>query len=79
MKANDLSQFTFKKISSGCHRVTYKTLVRGDYWSADITCMPLIDATRNADYAKAEDIEHLRNVVKAQGDHYSWDGKRLKQ
>lgn len=79
MKANDLSQFTFKKVSSGCYRVTYFTRLRGDFWTAHITCMPLIDATRNAEYAKAADIEHLRNMVKAQGSHYSWDGKRLEQ
>lgn len=77
MKANDLHNFKFKLHGSGCYRVTYTTDNRGDYWVANINEMPLIDATLNAEWAKAKDIEHLRYRVKLEGAHYSVHGKRL--
>ena len=70
MKANDLSQFEFEQIGSGCYKVKYETRFRGDYWVASITDMTLIDATKNAEWAKLKDIKHLRDVVKAKGAHY---------
>lgn len=75
MKANDLSCFSFRLVGAGHYRVTYTTPERGDYWVATITDMPLIDATKNADWAKVSDIEHLRYVVKRRGTHYSSSGK----
>lgn len=64
-------------VSSGCYRVTYTTPVRGDYWSAPIDDMTVIDATKNTEWAKVADIEHLRDMVKCLGAHYSSTGKRL--
>ena len=77
LRANDLSGFEFRFKSSGCYQVTYTTPNRGDYWVADITDMELIDFTKNAEWAKKKDIEHLRSVVKRLGTHYSHDGKRI--
>lgn len=77
MKANDLSCFSFEFTGYGHYRVTYTTPVRGDYWIATITDMPLIDATKNSEWAKLEDIKHLRYTVKLHGSHYSRNGKRL--
>lgn len=77
MKPNNLSAFTFHFLSAGHYKVTYKTPFRGDYWVCLITDMTLIDATKNADYAKGVDIKHLRDVVKRNGSHYSKKGKRI--
>ena len=77
MKANDLSQFTFKFVNSGHYRVTYETPNRGDYYSAIITDMPLIDRTKNAEWAKLSDIKHLMSVVIRNGTHYSKWGEKL--
>lgn len=79
MKANDLSNFGFSKVSSGCYRVTYTTPKRGDYWVAKINDMSLIDATKNAEWAKAADIAHLRDVVKSNGVHYSQFGEEIEK
>lgn len=76
MKSNDLHQFSFAKVSSGCYRVAYTTEFRGDYWVAIINDMTLIDATLNAEYARARDIGHLRRVVK-RGAHYSKNCVRI--
>lgn len=76
MKANDLHNFKFQRVSSGAYRVTYTTDFRGDYWVNRIEEMPIIDATLNTEWARAKDIEHLRHRVK-QGAHYSSNGKRL--
>lgn len=77
MKPNDLSCFTFRFAGSGHYRVTYTTPIRGDYWVAIITDMTLIDATKNAEYAKGVDISRLRSAVKYNGSHYSPNGKRI--
>ena len=77
MKANDLSGFSFTKTGSGCYRVTYTTPNRGDYWVATINDMTLIDATKNAEWANAHDIQHLRDVVKRSGSHYSVSGEKI--
>jgi hypothetical protein len=77
MKANDLHNFRFELKGSGCVRVTYFTDKRGDFWRAYIDDMDIIDATKNAEWAKAKDIEWLRYIVIRQGAHYSYNGKRL--
>lgn len=76
MKANDLSQFTFKLVGYGHYRVTYVTK-RDDYYVAVVTDMPLIDATKNAEYAKLVDIKRLRDLVKRTGTHYRYNGERI--
>lgn len=75
MKANDLHNFSFIKVSSGCYKVTYTTDSRGDYWIAYINDMTLIDATKNAEWAKVKDIEILRDAVKRCGKHYNSYGE----
>lgn len=77
MKANDLSGFEFWPTGSGSYKVTYVTPNRGDYWVATINDMTLIDATKNAEWAKLEDIRNLRYVVKSLGIHYSAMGEEI--
>lgn len=77
MKPNDLSCFAFRFVGAGHYKVTYTTPCRGDFWTALITDMTLIDATKNAEYAKGIDIQRLRDVVKRNGSHYSKSGKRI--
>ena len=74
MKANDLSNFAFTFAGYGHYKVTYKT-GRGDYWRALITDMPSIDRTKNAEWAKVDDIKHLRNLCKRNGTHYHSNGQ----
>lgn len=76
MKANDLSGFSFQFAGNGHYRVSYTTPQRGDYWVAVINDMTIIDATKNAEWAKRRDIEHLRDLVKFKGIHYSNTGKK---
>jgi len=76
VKSNDLSGLSFSKVSSGAYRVTL-TYDRGDYYSAIIRCMPLIDATKNAEIAKVNDIKALRRAVVRDGVHYSKNGVRI--
>lgn len=77
MKANDLHNFHFEMEGSGCYRVTFTTERRGDYWCALVHDMTVIDRTKNAKWARAKDIEHLRDMVKRDGTHYTYYGKRL--
>lgn len=74
MKANDLSRFIFNLAGYGHYRVTYIT-GRGDYWRALIDDMTSIDATKNAEWAKVADIEHLRDICKRKGTHYHANGQ----
>ena len=74
MKANDLSNFSFLFVGSGHYKVTYKT-ERGDFWRALITDMTIIDATKNAEWAKVADIKHLRYLCKLKGTHYHANGQ----
>ena len=73
MKANDLSKFSFAFVFYGHYKVTYTT-GRGDYWRALINDMMSIDRTKNAEWAKVDDIKHLRNLCKRNGTHYHSNG-----
>ena len=73
MKANDLSKFSFAFAGYGHYKVTYTT-GRGDYWRALITDMMSIDRTKNAEWAKVDDIKHLRDLCKRNGPHYHSNG-----
>ena len=75
---NDMSGFQFQKNGSGCYKVTYTTPKRGDYWVANINDMWLIDITLHAECARRADVRHLREIVKRKGEHFSWDGRKLK-
>lgn len=77
MRANDLSGFSFHKVSSGCYKVFYTTPKRGDYWIAEVNDMTLIDATLNTHWARKRDIERLRDYVKKNGYHFSIYGQRI--
>ena len=76
MKANDLSKFSFEWIYRGHYRVRYTT-DRGDYYVATITDMPLIDATKNAEWARLCDIRELHSNVVRFGTHYHKNGTRF--
>ena len=73
MKANDLSKFSFAFAGYGHYKVTYTT-GRGDYWRALINDMMSIDCTKNAEWAKVDDIKHLRDLCKRNGTHYHSNG-----
>ena len=73
MKANDLSKFSFAFAGYGHYKVTYTT-GRGDYWRALINDMMSIDRTKNAEWAKVDDIKHLRDLCKRNGTHYHSNG-----
>ena len=62
MKANDLSQFSFKKTGYGCYYVTYTSPNGRYYWGYSVTDMGIIDDTLNAEYAKLVDIKRLRSL-----------------
>lgn len=74
VRANDLSNFTFRFNGRGRYKVTYKTPMRGDYWTALVTDRSTIDATKNADWAKVKDIKRLMFLCK-QGTHYRKNGE----
>ena len=76
IKANDLSGFSFRLVSSGAYMVEYTTPQRGDFWRNRVEDMTVIDATKNAEWAKVADIQHLRNIVK-RGAHYNKYGERI--
>ena len=76
MRANDLSKFTFYFRGYGAYLVTYTT-DRGDYYKAVVTDMPLIDATKNAEHAKIQDIKALHSMIVRFGAHYHKDGTRF--
>lgn len=76
MRANDLSKFTFYFRGYGHYLVTYTT-DRGDYYKALVTDMTLIDATKNAEHAKIQDIKALYSMIVRFGAHYHKDGTRF--
>ena len=69
MKANDLSNFTFRRSGSDCYNVTYTT-GRGDYYDAAITFMSLIDNTLKAPRTKLSTKKHLAYMYRNLGRHY---------
>ena len=60
LHANDLSAFTFTFSGYGHYVVTYTTPSGRYMYRVTIDDMTIIDDTKNADWAKLEDIEHLR-------------------
>lgn len=59
-----LRDFGFRFVGSGHYHVTYYSPKTDKFWTALITDMSLIDATKNADEPKKKDLEHLKKVVK---------------
>ena len=59
-----ISYFSFSFEGRGAYNVTYTSPITGKSWSSRTTNMPLIDATKNADYPKKCDLEQLKRVCK---------------
>lgn len=73
MRANDLSNFTFRRSGSGCYGVTYTT-GRGDFYTANINDMTIIDNTLHDEWAKLSTIKHLAYLCRLLGRHYHASG-----
>ena len=56
--------FRFKLAGYGQYDVTYLSPVTGKKWTAHVSCMPLIDKTKNADEQKRCDLESLKYFCK---------------
>ena len=78
MKANDLSNFTFRRSGSGCYNVTYTT-GRGDFYTANINDMTIIDNTLHAEWAKLSTIKHLAYMCRLLGRHYHANGEPFRR
>jgi hypothetical protein len=59
-----LRDFDFKFSGHGHYKVTYTSPKTGKKWTALITHMPLIDATKNAETPKVKDLKTLKEVCK---------------
>jgi hypothetical protein len=60
----NLSDFDFNFKGYGMYEVTYTSPTTGKSWSARITDMPLIDATKNAENPKVKDLNTLKKICK---------------
>ena len=60
----DLTGFQFSFQSSGHYMVYYTSPVTGKMWRRLVTDMTMIDSTKNTEYPKRKDIEHLKRYVK---------------
>lgn len=56
--------FNFEFAGYGHYKVTYTSPVTGKKWTAKTNDLPLIDATKNADEPKRNDLEQLKRVCK---------------
>lgn len=59
-----ITDFTFNYSGYGHYRVIYTSPVTFKSWSALCDCMPLIDATKNAEEPKKKDLEALKRFCK---------------
>ena len=74
----ELSDFDFRFVSAGHYYVYYTSPNTPTLWKALVTDMELIDTTKNAEYPKRCDLDHLKRVVKTTGSKWSLKtGKRL--
>lgn len=65
MKSNiNINDFKFEFAGYGHYKVTYTSPKTGKKWSATINDMSIIDATKNADEPKKQDLEYLKKIVK---------------
>jgi len=60
----EISDFSFKFTGYGHYQVTYTSPTTGKQWVKTCDCMPMIDATKNADNPKRVDLNHLKQFVK---------------
>lgn len=59
-----LSDFSFQFSGHGHYIVTYTSPLTRKSWKSTTSNMPLIDATKNAEYVKKVDMEELKRVCK---------------
>jgi len=64
MKNINISDFKFKFTGYGHYKVIYTSPTTGKSWEVTTTDMPLIDATKNTEYPKKKDLEHLKWICK---------------
>lgn len=60
----DINDFKFEFAGYGHYKVTYTSPKTSKQWSATINNMSLIDATKNAENPKRQDLEYLKKIVK---------------
>lgn len=59
-----LRDFDFTFAGYGHYKVTYTSPATGKQWSATISDMELVDATKNSDDPKRKDLEMLKFICK---------------
>lgn len=59
-----LRDFDFTFAGYGHYKVTYTSPATGKQWSATISDMELVDATKNSDNPKRKDLEMLKFICK---------------
>lgn len=59
-----IMDFSFRKTGSGHYYVTYTSPNTGSSIGKTITDMTIIDATKNEDFPKKKDLEHLKKMIK---------------
>lgn len=59
-----ISDFNFKPSGYGHYWVEYVSPITGKKWSTITSNMPLIDATKNAEYPKIKDLNNLKSLCK---------------
>ncbi len=67
----EIENFSARKISSGCYRVSYNNIETYELWTYDVNIMPLIDATFGAEEIDMEEWAHLYELVTEKGDYYN--------
>jgi hypothetical protein len=60
-----INHFDFLFAGHGHYKVTYTSPKTGKQWTRTTDNMPLIDATKNADYPKLKDLNSLKSFCKA--------------
>lgn len=64
MATISIYDFKFERAGCGHYYVTYTSPVTGKEWTMLTSDMPLIDATKNAEYPKVSDLNVLKRMCK---------------
>ena len=59
-----ITDFTFRFAGHGHYLVTFESRKTGKQFKALTNDMPLIDATKNAEYPKIKDLNQLKKLCK---------------
>jgi len=59
-----ISDFNFSPSGYGHYKVTFISPKTGKEWTTITNNMPLIDATKNAEYPKVKDLNNLKSLCK---------------